>query len=156
MEDYIIMGISLVITGIVSLFTYNRLKNKQTKNQKFIEKATRAGCYTSGHYETSKVILGVEGSSNVKYREDKLKVKYKYMVNGISYYKHVTFQSTGRVGTDFPVEIKVYYDPHNPKKAICPQEATKAMQVRSGCMTTIVITIITLIVVFNLLRTILG
>lgn len=156
MEDYIIMGISLVVTSVVSFFAYKKLKNTPTRKQKFIEKSRQVGCCTTGYYESSKVILGVKESGNIKYREDKLKVKYKYIVNGIPYYKFITFQSTGRVGTDFPVDVKIYYDSNNPKKAICPQEATKAMQVRHGCMTTIVITVITLAIVFNFLRILLG
>lgn len=156
MSEEIIMSIALIIAGIVGFVTYKKKIGGKTKKQKFIEKAARAGHFTTGHYESSKVILGAEGSSNVKYREDKLKVKYKYEINGIAYYKSMIFQSTGRVGTNFPSEVKVYYDPSNPKNAVCPEEATKAKQVRSGCFVTIGVTILTLAVSFYILRFLLG
>lgn len=156
MEDYVIMGISLVITGIISYFVYGRQKNKKTKNQLFIEKAASGGYCTVGVYVSSKVIRGIRESSNSVERSDTVKVKYRYVVNGITYYKQLTFLKEGRISVDSPLEIKVYYDPENPKKAVCPQEATRGMQVRSGCMTTMVITIITLTVVFNVLRALLG
>lgn len=156
MKDYVIMGISLVITGIISYFVYGRQKNKITKKQQFIEKAARDGYWEVGVYDSSKVIRGIRESSNSVYREDKLKVKYRYTVNGITYYKHITFLNNGKVSARFPSQVNVYYDPKDPKKAVCAEEATKAMQVRSGCMTTMVITIITLTVVFNVLRVLLG
>lgn len=156
MEDHVIMGISLVITGIITYFAYGRLKNKKTKNQQFIDRAARGGYCTVGVYDSSKVIRGIRESSNSVYRDDSLKVKYRYEVNGITYYKHLTFMNNGRISARFPSEVKVYYDPRNPKNAVCPEEATKAMQVRSGCMTTMAVFIITLTVVFNVLRFLLG
>ena len=156
MGERVIMGISLAITGIISYFVYGRQKTKKTKNQHFIEKAASGGYCTVGTYDSSKVIRGIRDSDNSVERSDTVKVKYRYEVNGITYYKQLTFLKEGRISVDSPLEIKVYYDPANPKKAVCPQEATKAMQVRSGCMTTMVITVITLVVVRGVLRALLG
>lgn len=156
MTEEMITGIALVIAGVVGFTTYKSKIGGMTKNQKFIEKAKKAGHYTVGEYEDSTVHLGNYNSSDVYMRSKSLKVKYKYQVNGLTYYKHMTFQSPGKVSVDFPVSVTVYYDPQNPQKAICPEEATKTQQRKSGCLASIGIALLTLFVVFHILRLLIG
>lgn len=151
-----IAAIALVIAGVVAYFCRNLNWGSVVKRQKFIEKAARGGYCTVGVYDSSKVIRGIRESSNSVERDDTVKVKYRYEVNGITYYKQLTFLKEGRVSVDSPLEIKVYYDPRNPEKSVCPQEATKSMQVRSGCMTTMVIFILALSCAFYVLRMMFG
>lgn len=156
MSDEIIVGIALAIAGIVGFFTYRRKVGGQTKKQRFIENAKRAGHYTEGEYVDSKVLLGNRESSNLYLKNKTLKVKYEYWVNGVRYLKTLTFQDPGKVSIDFPVSVTVYYDPNNPRKAVCPEEATKTQQLRSGCLVTIGATILALAMSFHILRFLLG
>lgn len=156
MNDEIIAGIALVIAGIVGFLTYKKKVGGMSKKQKFIEKAKRAGHYTVGEYEDSKIQFGNRDSADIYMKSNALKVKYKYRVNGIAYYKQLTFQDPGKVSIDYPASITVYYDPQNPKKAVCHEEATKSKQRESGCLVTIGITILTLFAVFHILRLLIG
>jgi hypothetical protein len=156
MTEEIITAIALAIAAVVGFFTYKFRMQGQTKNQKFIEKAKRTGHYTVGEYADSKLQLGVEDSNNARMRNKVLHVRYKYRVNHIEYYKKLSFQSIGMVSPDFPIRVTVYYDPRNPKKAVCPEEATKSQQRQSGCLMTILVTVATLFCAFHILNTLLG
>ena len=156
MGEEIITSIALIIAGIVGFSNYKKKIGGATEKQRFIENAKRAGHYTVGEYADSKVQLGNYNSSDVYMRSKTLKVKYKYQVNGVSYYKQLTFQDPGKVSVDFPVSVTVYFDPSNPKKAVCPEEATKTQQRRSGCLVTIGVTILTLAVSFYILKFLVG
>ena len=156
MQDRLITAIALAIAGVVAYLCRNLNWGSVVKKRRFIEKAASGGYCTVGVYDSSKVIRGIRESGNSVERSDAVKVKYRYEVNGITYYKQLTFLKEGRISVDSPLEIKVYYNPRNPKKAVCPEEATKAMQVRSGCMTTMVIFVLALICVRYLLRILFG
>ena len=132
------------------------MKSRKTGKQRFIEKAKAAGNCTRGEYEDSEVSLGVADSNNSHFRNDTLIVKYRYTVDGLVYHKALPFQSPGRASIDFPSSVEVYYDPQNPKKAFCPEEATQAHQRRSGCLLSIGGTFIFLFLSFHLLRLIAG
>jgi hypothetical protein len=152
MTEEMITAVALLIACAVGFYTYKLRMGGQTKNQKFIDKAKKSGHYVVGEYADSKLQLGVEDSNNARMRNKVLHVRYKYQVNGIEYYKKLAFQSIGMVSVDFPIRVTVYYDPKNPKKAVCPEEATKAQQRQSGCLVTIVVTVATLFCAFHLLN----
>lgn len=156
MREEIITYISLIVAGIVGFFAYKRRVGGANRRHRFIENAKRTGCYTVGECVDSKLQFGNPDSSSLHMRSNSLKVKYKYQVDGISYYKSMTFQDPGKVCIDFPISVTVYYDRNNPKKAICPEEATKAQQLRSSCLGSMGLAILALIVTFYLLRSVLG
>lgn len=128
MTEELLTGLALMVAGVVAYLSRNIKLGSVANRAKFIEKAKAAGNYTIGKYVDSKRLLGNRESSNLVYRSDTLKVKYCYQVNGIEYFKNLQFQSPGKIFIDFPVDVTVYYDPKNPKKAVCPNEATKSMQ----------------------------
>lgn len=154
-ELYVV--IAMVIAAFVGRKYYtNRVKNGKSKKQKFIENAKRNGNITVGEAVDVKIVLADRESSNPRMRSESRKVKYSYKVNGIEYFKHMTFQNVGRVSADYPFRVTVYYDPRNPKNAVCPEETSPANTRQNGCLVTIGITILTTFVVFHFLRILLG
>lgn len=76
---------------------------------------------------------------------------YEYQVGDHKYTKKITFTDTGVV-VRYPEVIDIYFDDKNPKKAYADVELTNEKQKQSGCYTSIIISIIVIIVVFNLLK----
>jgi hypothetical protein len=151
-REEIITTIALVIAAIMGYLTYKKRMGGMTKNQKFIANAKQAGNYTIGQYDDSVLQFGNRESTNLYRRSDRMKVRYKYRVKGVDYYKTLFFQDPGKISIDYPYNITVYYDPQNPKKAVCPEEATKKQQLESGCLASMGITLLTLFVVFHVLK----
>lgn len=156
MSDKIIAAIALVVGGFVGFTAYRGLSKKKSKKRIFIENAKKAGHYTEGKVEKTKVYPGILDSKNPRLRDDSLEATYKYSVNGVDYYKSIMFQSPGRIGTDYPLSITVYYKPENPKKAVCLEEAHTSRDIESGCLKTIAITILTMFATFHIIRILLG
>ena len=152
MPEELYTAIALGVAITVGTITYKRCRNNGTRKNKFIEQAKLGGYYTTGEYVDSKVLLGNPESSDIYLKSKSLKCKYKYQVNGVTYYKYMTFQSPGKVSVDFPVSTTVYYNPNNPKKAVCPEEATNSHRLRYAGLSSIVIAFLTLFCVFHILR----
>ena len=156
MGDELIALVALIAGGFVAVSTYRRVRHGKSRKRKFIDKAKIAGNCVIGQYESSTVLLGDVDSDNWRHRKSSLRVKYKYVVNGKSYYKKLTFQSLGRAGTDFPNEVEVYYDANNPKKAVCPEEAPSEERIQTGCLSAIAATGLTIFAVIHILRFLFG
>ena len=150
MSDEFLTGIALIIAIIVGVFKYK--KNGNSKKEKFIENAKKTGCYTTGVCVDTKLYWGNPDSSDPRFRHESIKVKYKYTINGIDYYKRMEFQSIGKVAIDYPSQVTVYYDSHKPKKAVCPEETTVAKRIEGGCLSAIFVACLTLFCVFHILR----
>ena len=97
MRDEVIVFIALVIAGIVGFLLYKRRVGGMSRKQRFIDNAKREGNYTTGEYVDSKVQLGSPDSADLYLRSNTLKVRYMYHVDGIPYYKTLTFQDPGKV-----------------------------------------------------------
>lgn len=156
MSDEFFAGVSLLIAIFVTIPIYRFARYGKTKKRRFIERAQKLGHCVVGEYESSKVLPGDIHSSNPRLRSSSLDVKYRYTVEGIDYYKSIIFQSRGRIGTDFPNQIKVYYDARNPRKAVCLEEAHSSKQIESGCLTAIVVMGLVTFIVYRALKSILG
>lgn len=156
MSQEMMAAVALAVGIAVAIPTYRWARKKKTKSQKRLEKNKKAGRCAIGEYHSSKVLPGDLRSNDARMRHDSLLVKYKYTVNGMDYYKTMIFQSQGRIGTDFPKRVEVYYDAGNPKKAVCPEEAHPSTQIQSGCLTTIAITFIAMFLCFQIMRILLG
>ena len=156
MSDEFYAGISVIVGFLVAVPFYRWSRHKKSKKTRFIEKAKKSGNCVTGEYVSSKVIPGDVNSSNPRYCNSRELVKYKYTVGGNDYYKKITFQTMGVVGTDYPNYVKVYYDPRNPRNALCPEEADPSQQIQSGCLTTILVTILAMFISFHLVRSLLG
>lgn len=154
--DEILTAIAMVLTAVFGVFFYKYLKNRKTRNEKFIEKAKAQGSCTEGHCVDSRLSFGAEESKSERFRYNSLKVKYRYTVNGIVYHKSLTFQSPGTACIDYPAKILVYYDPRNPRKAVCPEEATWEQKRETGCLICLIGTFLFLFVSFHLLRFLVG
>lgn len=164
MSDNLQFGIALVCGFIVFIYSFIRLFiYGKTQKQRFIEKAKEKGWVTEGIFVDFKRRTYTRRSRGrnryrrkrygyKRYRYDILTVKYEYFVNGKSYYKKLKFQIRKWDRAEFPHKVKVYFDPKNPKKAVCPQQATEAHQKENGCLLTILFTIATIKIVYELIK----
>ena len=156
MSDELIMGAALILTVIFAVFFIRCQKKRKTGRQRFIEKAGAAGNCTLGTCEDYKLRLGVEESGSLHTRSDTMKVTYRYTVGGRAYRKRLAFQSPGKNSVDFPSTVRVYYDPRNPRRAVCPEEATWAHRRQTGCLLSIAATFLFLFLIFHFLRFLAG
>ena len=78
-------------------------------------------------------------------------VTYEYVVDNRKYKRKIEFSSTGIV-VNYPLEVTIYYDKHNPNKARADVEVRPESQHQTGCYIAIVIPIIAIIVIYNLLK----
>lgn len=149
MTDKFRLGIAIVcgLSIFIYLFITRILKGKN-RISKFIEKCEQEGTYTEATCEKVKRIIGNDESGNANFKNDRYKVKYAYQVNGKTYYKTITFQNPGMVSSNYPYTVKIYYNKTNPKKAYTTIESKQG----DGCLFSIVLTIMTIVVIYNLLR----
>lgn len=156
MKDEMIAAVALIVGAFVAITTYRKTKNKKSKKQVFIDKAKKAGHYTTGKLEKTKVYPGILDSSNPRLRHDTVEATYRYTVNGVDYYKKIMFQNQDHVGTDYPMSVTVYYDPTRPKNSICLEEAHSSSEIQPGCLKTIAVTVISMFATFHIIRLLLG
>lgn len=76
---------------------------------------------------------------------------YEYVVDNRKYNRKIEFSSTGIV-VNYPLELTIYYDKHNPNKARADVEVRPESQHQTGCYIAIVVPIIAVIVIYNLLK----
>ncbi len=153
MSDELRVGISVGVGLLILLsgyiFSFFDVKFGKAK---FIEIAKAKGNCTQGYIIKDKFIPGDETSENEEIRSNTMRITYEYVVNGVKYKKKMSFQSPGMVTIKFPIVIDVYYDPRNPKKAVCKEEATRAIQQRTGCLLSFVFATVAIAVLLNILK----
>ena len=148
MSEDLKMIIAVVIGTIVLAIGYIRMCFKgKTSKEKFIETARKKGNYTTATLIDNKLRFGNDENPSFKY--ERMKCTYEYQVNGISYKKRITFQSPGMVSVKFPYTITVYYNPNRPSKGLTKEEAQNK---EFSCFATIVLAVITIFVIYNLLK----
>lgn len=137
------VGIAIVLTGYI-----RSGMNIKSRREKFIEKAKAQGHYTTGECVETKIRRGTNEPDDL-YQDDSLKVKYQYSVNGVTYTKKMSFESPGMVSIKYPHQVTVYYDPKNPGKAVCKEEAERDPNV--GCCGTLVLAGLVMAVLYRIL-----
>ena len=141
-----LLGFILFIRGYTRLF----LRTKSSK-EKFIEMAKSQGCYTEATYVSRRIRYANRYANATSNRNDRYTVKYEYKVNGKIYYKKVLFQSEGSISCGYPLNIVVYFDKNNPRKAYCKEELDYGTHKSLGCFTDIAIAFIAMWFVNNIL-----
>ena len=126
---------------------FRGLKGHSAKDR-WIEKATANGTYTTATLIRNKLILGNDESGNSYYKNDRMKCTYEYVVDGVSYKKKLTFQSPGMVAVKYPYTVTVYYDPRNPAKGICKEEVKRG----AGCFGSLLFPAVVFAVIYQLLK----
>lgn len=150
MNETIRALIALLAGTVVLIVCYiNVILKGKSHKQKLIEKAKATGNYTTATLIKNELLLGNDESGNANFKNDRMKCVYEYKVNGISYKKKITFQSPGMVAVKYPYSLTVYYDSNNPRKCVCPEEANSKS---IGCFGTVALVIVTIAVVFYLLK----
>lgn len=135
---------------IVLIICYIRLIFKgrsKSYKERFIERAKAEGNVAEATLVDTKLRLGNDESNNSYYKNDLMKATYQYTVRGKTYKKKLKFQSPGMVSVKYPYSVKVYYNEKNPAKGVCLEEAGS-----SGCATTMLLTVLTIIAVYGLLK----
>ena len=156
MREELIGFVGIVIATLVSV-TYNKnFKKKGSKNFQFIQRAKKKGCVTEGVAVSSVHRSSFHGHEDPYLRNEAETVKYKYEVNGCTYYKKMTFQSPGMVAVYYPDTVTIYYDQANPRIAVCPNETTKMQERQNRILGAIFVFIVTAFVVMNVLDIVLG
>lgn len=156
MKLEVITIISLAISITVGILSNKLLMGSKRGKHKFLEEAKKKGNVVQGILAGTKLLLGNEDSKNVRLKNDRIRATYHYTVKGKTYKKVMIFQSWGRVLPDYPASVQVYYNPSNPKKAVCPEEATESGRRQSGCLLSIVIGFVTMVIVFNVINALFG
>lgn len=136
------------ILVFIYLFMKKIIKGESWKTN-LIEKASKNNCFTQATCIDRKLHLGNDDSGNGTFKNDRMKVKYEYQVNGRKYYKKLNFQSPGCVSVNYPYTITVYYKKNNPKKAVCKNEIQQTKE--TGCLIVFIVTIATILIVKQLL-----
>ncbi len=154
MSDELRVGIAVVLGGIILIAGWIRLYRPpfRTRKHKLIEAAKAKGNVVEGKLFKKRFIHGDRSSENEVTRNDAMKVTYEYQVDGISYYKKMTFQSIGMVCTQYPDTVMVYYDEKNPKRSACPEEATREMRQQAGCLAYFLVAVVVMALALNLPR----
>ena len=148
--------IAIAAATAVSILYKKKFNKSGSKKNQFIERSKKKGWVTQGVAVSNKFRGGIQGHSSPYMRADARTVKYEYRVDGKTYYKEMTFQSPGMTYVSYPDIVTVYYDRVNPRKAFCPEEATKAQEIKAGGLGAIGVFIATLFIVINILRIFLG
>lgn len=142
-------GIKLAIAFIcgVIVFVYCIIKyfiNKNTRGNRLKEKAERDGTIV-----VAKAIKHLYRRETEETGQDQsMTVVYEYSVNNKKYRKKLRYYNSGRIM--YNDEVRIYYDKNNPRKAVASAELGTEQQ--TGCLITIFVPIIIIIVIFNLLR----
>lgn len=153
MGEEIRSNVALIVGAIVLVVCYIKLFLKgRSFNQRFVERAKAQGSFTTATLIEHKCRLGNDESGSSYFQNDRMKCTYEYKVNGTSYKKKMTFQSSGMVSIKFPYEITVYYDPKNPSKSVCQEEASQGSQRTAGCLGTIIFAVVAFEIAYNLLK----
>jgi len=151
MNEELVTCIGFVIAvalGILSFFW--RLK-APTRKQRFAEKAKNSGNFTEAECVDVKHYTGNgHRDSKASVRSDLLRVKYRYRVKGVDYYKKYSFQSPGKVSIDYPYCITVYYNPRRPKRIVSSLDVSPSDQMRMGCLVAMVVTFLSLFVIVHI------
>lgn len=156
MSDEALVGIALLIAIFVGVLTYKRRKAGSSKGRKFIERAERAGHFTKAVAVDVKTHYPDRSSSDLELRYPRVTVIYQFTLNGEQQRKGMTYQSPGKVSTDYPREVKVYYDPSNPRKAYFKEELYQGTDNVSSSRRAVGAALLTMIGVFCILKFIIG
>lgn len=152
-----LLGTISVPIAVFCCILYNKwLKQRGSKKLRFIKAAKKAGNYTQGVKVDSKFYGGIRDHESRDVRNDSLVVKYKYIVNGISYFKKMEFQSPGSLVIKHPEIVTVYYDSRNPKKAVCPEEADSTDEKQSRLVKVLLLFLAIMAILVNGLNMLLG
>ena len=140
--------IIIVVAIALGIFSFFGRLRVLTRKQKFVEKAKRSGNFTEAECVDVKRYsnFGTRDNEKASVRSDLLKVKYRYRVKGIDYYKKYSFQSPGKVSIDYPYSITMYYNPRRPKRVVSSLDVSQSDQMSMGCLTAIIVTILSILV----------
>lgn len=121
----IAMGVSAV-TFIISIIFNVKLTHLSWR-VRFREKAKAKGCVTTGYFAKRRRRYRVEEKNGDDFYHYVVTIKYKFTVNGADYYTKVKYHHQDQdrdPHLDDPMQVTVYYDEANPKKAYAESKLT--------------------------------
>ena len=152
MRDEIIGLIALCFSVPASVVYYKKVMGGNTKHDRFVNKAKRNGCVTTGVSVDTEYLSGDPDAKSLQGRSGALAVKYQYQVEGITYYKRIHFHDAGSINIKYPRTIEIYYEKSKPKKAVSPVEFSAANRRQSGCLGAVGIWIVITGILVNVLK----
>ena len=149
-EDTVYLISGLIGFGVfLYCFIFVYLKGK-TKKQKKAEKWKEQGCVVEGKLIDAKITYHGDSDCEGALRDSSFKANYEYEVNGKKYKVTLCFER------DYPICIRVFYDPQNPSKCITANEITESERMGHGCLITIIATFLSIGVCANILSKLFG
>lgn len=135
-----VVAVSVFIIGTVLSVKYTYLSRKV----QFRERARAQGCATRGVCEKRRQSYSIsESPSGTETYYHTVTIKYKYTVDGVDYYKKVKYRHDSFDKDDHfddPMNINIFYDAGNPKKAYAESEVSDDAAKHSGMLLTLFLT----------------
>ncbi len=140
------VGVIILVRGYMRLF-----KKDKGYRHKFISKAEKEGCFRSAKCIKTTIRGNSFDSSKSQFIRNKAYfVTYEYEVDGQRYHKTLEYQDIGSVSCRYPVEVTVYFDKKNPKKAYCRNEVDAGTRKNMGCLWSILSAVFVMWLILNI------
>lgn len=152
MPDEIISLLALCVSVPVAVGYYKKVMGGNSKHDRFVEKAKRNGCVTTGVCVDTEYLLGDRAAKSMEERSPAIEVKYQYQVDDVTYHKRLQFQNPGSRWIDYPDTITIYYDKNNPKRVVTPAEFSSYARKQSGCLGAVGIWFALMMIVIGVLK----
>lgn len=152
MPDEIISLLALCVSVPVAVGYYKKVMGGNSKHDRFVEKAKRNGCVTTGVCVDTEYLSGDPDAKSLEGRSGAIEAKYQYRVEGVTYKKKLLFRNPGSMHIEHPKTIEIYYDVHNPKKAVSPVEFSTATRYQTGCLGAVGVWIVLTAIMINVLK----
>lgn len=136
--------------AVIAFYIINALIRGNSKGKKFVEKAQKNGCVTTGKEIKHTYRGGMFGGDATEARSIET-VTYSYLVNGKEYRKKVVYSGMS-ADIDYPTTVQIYYNKNNPSIAFTAEETSKEKQGQVGCYISIILSVLIIVAVYNLLK----
>lgn len=129
----IAMGVAAVVF-IIAIIVNVKLTHLSWRIR-FREKAKAHGCVTTGYFDKRRQRYSVEEINGNDYYHYTVTIRYKYTVDGAEYYTKVKYSHPNEnkdAYLDDPMQVTVYYDKQNPKKAYAASKVSDSAARQDG------------------------
>jgi len=122
---------------------------KHNRKRRLLERATREGNVVIATVKDVRIVWGSHETGNDVNDNTQEHVKYTYTIDGKTYIKRLIFHSNSLYDGRVPQQVKLYYDPKNPRKAYSESELTQKPGT-IGCFVCVLVPIIFFYIIFTI------
>lgn len=152
MSEEMLSLMALCVSIPVAVGYYKKVVGGNSKHDRFIQKAKRNRCVTTGVCVHTEYWPGDPEAKSLEDRSGAIEAKYQYQVDGVDYYKRLLFRDPGSINIHYPSSIELYYDKNKPKKAVSPVEFSAQTRKQSGCFGAVLIWFLLMLILVNGLK----